>query len=265
MLASLQRQLGLGLALDTLQTQHNLLGGLGLLVEDGLGLTTVTGLLTVVSALSLGEQRGLTSLVLGDLVLGVLAALLALAVGVSRLGNVDLAAHSQSLEFHFHATQDRHAVMPAAAQNSLRLFRSWLTGCEVVAVDRPRAPSSPACSCSMLRLRHHSPPSHLWCRRGGVCSRKLFLRGRWCMCSCVEQHAMIHGGGIGFLVKTYHFDDVVWCRSFGCCGDEVPESERNLEVLMNSSFLWAMARVDASPESRLHVADSRSHTVAEHC
>jgi hypothetical protein len=88
-LATLQRQLGLGLALDALQAEHDLLGGLGLLVEDGLSLTTVTGLLAVVTALSLGKQRGLASLVLGDLVLGVLAALLALAVGVTGLGNVD--------------------------------------------------------------------------------------------------------------------------------------------------------------------------------
>lgn len=39
-----------------------------LLVEDGLGLTTVTLLLPVVTALTLGEQGGLTSLVLGHLV-----------------------------------------------------------------------------------------------------------------------------------------------------------------------------------------------------
>lgn len=95
MLASLQRQLALGLALDALQPQHDLLGSLGLLVEDGLGLTTITGLLSVVTALTLREQRGLASLVLGDLVLGVLAALLALAIGVSGLGNVDLIQTSQ--------------------------------------------------------------------------------------------------------------------------------------------------------------------------
>jgi hypothetical protein len=93
-LAALQGQLALGLALDALQSQHNLLGGLGLLVEDGLGLTTITGLLAVITALSLSEQRGLASLVLGDLVLGVLAALLALAVGVTGLGNVDLISNS---------------------------------------------------------------------------------------------------------------------------------------------------------------------------
>lgn len=90
MLASLQGQLALGLALDALQSQDNLLGGLGLLVEDGLRLTTITALFSVVTALTLGEQRGLASLVLGDLVLGVPAALLALAIGVSGLGNVDL-------------------------------------------------------------------------------------------------------------------------------------------------------------------------------
>jgi hypothetical protein len=89
-LAALQRQLRLGLALDAFQPQDDLLGGLGLLVEDGLGLTTVTGLLSVVAALSLGEERGLAGLVLRHLVLGVLAALLALAVCVSGLRDVDL-------------------------------------------------------------------------------------------------------------------------------------------------------------------------------
>ena len=59
-------------------------------MEDGLGLTTITTLLAVITTLSLGEQRSLSGLVLGDLVLGVLAALLALAVGVAGLGNVDL-------------------------------------------------------------------------------------------------------------------------------------------------------------------------------
>jgi hypothetical protein len=54
-LASLQSQLSLGFALRALQSEHNLLGGLGLLVEDGFGLTTVTALLPVVTALTLGE------------------------------------------------------------------------------------------------------------------------------------------------------------------------------------------------------------------
>lgn len=58
-LATLQRELLLGLARSALETKDDLLGGLGLLVEDGLGLTTITALLSVVTALTLGEQRGL--------------------------------------------------------------------------------------------------------------------------------------------------------------------------------------------------------------
>lgn len=59
MLASLQSQLLLGLALCALHTQDDLLSGLGLLVEDRLGLTTITALLSVVTTLTLGVQRGL--------------------------------------------------------------------------------------------------------------------------------------------------------------------------------------------------------------
>lgn len=76
-------------------------------MEDGLGLTTITGLLAVITTLTLREQRGLACLVLckfsvyvhqivamvlltGDLVLGVLLAVLALAVGSAGLGYVDL-------------------------------------------------------------------------------------------------------------------------------------------------------------------------------
>lgn len=88
MLGTLERELSLALALDALKTQDNLLGGLSLLVEDRLGLTTVTLLLTVVSSLTLGEIGGLTSLVLGHLVLGVTAALLAFAISTAGLGNV---------------------------------------------------------------------------------------------------------------------------------------------------------------------------------
>ena len=90
MLAALESELLLGLADSALEAEDNLLGGLGLLVEDGLGLTTITALLAIITTLSLGEQRSLAGIVLGDLVLGVLAALLALAVGVTGLGNVDL-------------------------------------------------------------------------------------------------------------------------------------------------------------------------------
>lgn len=59
MLATLQGELLLGLARSALETQDDLLGGLGLLVEDGLGLTTVTTLLPIVTTLTLGEKGGL--------------------------------------------------------------------------------------------------------------------------------------------------------------------------------------------------------------
>ena len=58
-LAALQSELLLGLALSALETKDDLLGGLGLLVEDRLGLTTVTGLLTVVTTLTLSEEGSL--------------------------------------------------------------------------------------------------------------------------------------------------------------------------------------------------------------
>ena len=108
MLATLEGELGLGLAVGALKSKDDLLGGLSLLVEDWLGLTSVTRLLSVVTTLSLCEKGSLdcvsrssvrnaniacvylSGLVLGDLVLGVLAALLALAVCASGLWNVDL-------------------------------------------------------------------------------------------------------------------------------------------------------------------------------
>ena len=65
----------LGLALFAFETQNNLTSGLCLLVEDGLGLSTETHLLTVVSALSLGKVGSLARLVLGHLVHGMLLAL----------------------------------------------------------------------------------------------------------------------------------------------------------------------------------------------
>merc|ERR1719198_1038335 len=76
-----------GFALGTFELQHNLLGGLCLLVEHRLCLTTKTSLLLVVTSLSLSHQGSLASLVLGDLVWPVLLALA--AVGVSCLRNVD--------------------------------------------------------------------------------------------------------------------------------------------------------------------------------
>ena len=89
-LATLQSNLMLILADSAFQTQHNLLGRLSLLVEHRLSLTTKSTLLAIVTTLSLSEQRGLTGLVLRDLVRGVLSAVLALAVGVAGFWDVDL-------------------------------------------------------------------------------------------------------------------------------------------------------------------------------
>ena len=61
-LAALQRQLQLSLAGNTFQSQDDLLRRLSLLVEHGLGLTTVTRLLAVVTTLTLREGRGLARL-----------------------------------------------------------------------------------------------------------------------------------------------------------------------------------------------------------
>lgn len=66
-------------------------------MEDRFCLTTVTGLFSVITSLSLGEQRSLASLVLCDFVLGVLLASLALAVGLSGFWNVDLQNESLAI------------------------------------------------------------------------------------------------------------------------------------------------------------------------
>ena len=96
MLATLDGDLVPETAVLALKTQHDLLGGLSLLVENGLSLTTVTLLLAVVTALSLGPAGGLASLVLGHLVEGVLLALAASAEGTAFLGDVHL-QHSKGI------------------------------------------------------------------------------------------------------------------------------------------------------------------------
>lgn len=78
------------LADGTFETQNDLLGSLGLLVENGFGLTTISGLFTVVTTLTLGEEGGLSGLVLGDLVGSVTAALLTSTKGFTSLRDVDL-------------------------------------------------------------------------------------------------------------------------------------------------------------------------------
>ena len=68
LLAALEGHLHLVLADGALKTEDDLLCRLCLLVEDGLGLTTVSGLLAVVTALALGGERVLALLVLRHLV-----------------------------------------------------------------------------------------------------------------------------------------------------------------------------------------------------
>ncbi len=87
-LGPLEGELLLGLTFLAFQTQDNLTGSLGLLVEDGLGLTTESHLLGVVPALALREVGGLAGLVLGHLVDLVLTAFFAGAIGLAQLGNV---------------------------------------------------------------------------------------------------------------------------------------------------------------------------------
>jgi len=87
--ASLEGDLLLVLARRAFHSQDNLLCGLGLLLEDGLGLTTETGLFAIVSSLTLGEKRGLTSLVLSHLMEAMTLAFAAAAEGVSGFWNVD--------------------------------------------------------------------------------------------------------------------------------------------------------------------------------
>eukprot|EP00055_Hartaetosiga_balthica_P018409 m.134184 g.134184 ORF g.134184 m.134184 type:complete len:71 (+) comp9521_c0_seq1:344-556(+) len=65
-----------------------MLGGLCLLVENGLCLSTESTLFSVITALSLGEEGGLTSLVLCDLVHRVFSTLLGLAESSPGLWNI---------------------------------------------------------------------------------------------------------------------------------------------------------------------------------
>jgi len=104
-LGTLERIVRLVLALDTLEAEHNLLSGLGLLVEDRLGLTTVTLLLTVITALTLGVERSLAGLVLGNLVDGMLLAVLRCAVGLLHLW-----------DSHLQKPRVLRTRMPAASQ-----------------------------------------------------------------------------------------------------------------------------------------------------
>lgn len=75
MLGPLKAELFLGLAFLTFQPQDDLTCGLRLFVKDGLGLSTESHLLGIITALSLCKVGRLSGLVLGDFVDLVLSAL----------------------------------------------------------------------------------------------------------------------------------------------------------------------------------------------
>merc|ERR1711902_477081 len=87
MLASLDDQKLLLLRLGALESEYDLFGGFGLLVEDGFGLSSVSGLFSVVTTFSLSVEGSFTSLVLGDFESRVLVQLL--GEGFSSLWYVD--------------------------------------------------------------------------------------------------------------------------------------------------------------------------------
>jgi hypothetical protein len=87
-LATLDGAQSSSLAGTAFKLQSNLLGGLGLLPENGFSLTAVSSLLGIISSLSLDDQRVLALLVLGHFVDLVLFAFG--AVGSLLLGCVDL-------------------------------------------------------------------------------------------------------------------------------------------------------------------------------
>ena len=89
MLRPLQCQVLLRLTLLTFQTQYNLTSRLGLLVKDGLGLSTKSHLFGIVTTLALGKVGRLAGFVLCYLVNFVLAAFATGTVGFAFFGDVD--------------------------------------------------------------------------------------------------------------------------------------------------------------------------------
>ena len=95
-LASSKELAASNLALGALESESDLLGLLGLLAEDGLGLTTEAGLLGSVATRSLSLFRVLALLVLSNLEFHVFLALL--AVRVLLLGSMHLSQENEMSE-----------------------------------------------------------------------------------------------------------------------------------------------------------------------
>merc|ERR1719309_1703360 len=88
MFASFDSDLVLALAVGAFEPKDDLLRGLGLLSEDGLGLTSVSLLLAIVTTLALGGQRVFALLVLRHFVERVLSALGGGTESATSFGNV---------------------------------------------------------------------------------------------------------------------------------------------------------------------------------
>ena len=96
-LSSLQTQLLTSLTFLTLQPQYNFTCSLSLLVKHGLGLTTKSHLLSIITTLSLREVTGLACLVLCNLVHRMLTALFARAVCFTFLGYIHHLSQNESI------------------------------------------------------------------------------------------------------------------------------------------------------------------------
>ena len=94
-LGSLENSETFGLGLNALELEGDLLGLLSLLLEDWLGLSTESLLLHVISSLTLSDQGGFTTLVLGNFVGGVLLQLW--AESSNSLWDMDHDAYSSCL------------------------------------------------------------------------------------------------------------------------------------------------------------------------
>jgi len=146
-LRPLQREVLLRLTFLALQAQHDLTGRLGLLVEHGLGLTSETHLLGVVTALPLGEVGCLTRLVLGNLVDLVRTALASGAVRLAFFGHVDHfdldVMEGERGRRRAHKSQQKNKILPVTPESWIgegtvdgrRLWHSEELGCDIISRD----------------------------------------------------------------------------------------------------------------------------------
>ena len=94
-----------GFAFAAFKSESNLFGLLGLLLQDGLGLTTETLLFGSIPSVALRPLVVLAFLVLNNLLFGVFLALL--AVGVLLFGSVNLSSHTTRISVNAFSTELR--------------------------------------------------------------------------------------------------------------------------------------------------------------